>query len=32
MKVAIEALDNKKGYILTTNSGETYIVKVLMKQ
>ena len=27
MKVAIETLDNKKGYILTTNSGETYIVK-----
>ena len=27
MKVIIETLDNKKGYILTTDSGDTYIVK-----
>ena len=27
MKVAIETLDDKQGYILTTDSGETYIVK-----
>ena len=28
MKVVIETLDNKKGYILTTNSGDTHTVKV----
>ena len=27
MKVVIETLDDKQGYILTTDSGETYIVK-----
>lgn len=27
MKVIIETLDNKQGYILTTDSGETYEVK-----
>jgi hypothetical protein len=27
MKVVIETLDNKKGYILTTNDGRTYTVE-----
>ena len=27
MKIGIQSLDNKKGYILTTSDGETYIVK-----
>lgn len=27
MKVSIETLDNKQGYILTTSDGKTYIVK-----
>ena len=27
LKVAIQTLDNKKGYIVTTNDGRQYIVK-----
>ena len=29
MKVVIQTLDNKKGYIVTTNDGREFIVKTI---